>query len=163
MTIRVYFDTWYLAGLVASKSTERSDMKHMLSQMKHGFEVVIPHVALGEVFAIILKKNKKRADAEKRLIELCDDLNSVMNVESCMPPPSIEVFEYVEKIRNVDSEIKDMDLLITAHAMADPYSTRLLTGDKILLNSNALRTMESELRENNTRKVELRITDGISH
>lgn len=138
-------------------------MKAMLSKMTHGYEVVVPQVALGEVFAIVMKNNEARSDVEKRLVDLCDDLYKVANPKTCFPPPTTEIFQCTRDLTMQDSAIKNMDALITAHALTDPKSTRLITGDKSLLDSTVVRKIESELRESGKREVELRITDGLGH
>ena len=163
MLNRVYFDTWLLAGLVAKKSSERSDMKAMLSKMTHGYEVVVPQVALGEVFAIVMKKNENKADVQKRLVDLCDDLYKVANPKTGFPPPTTEIFQFARDLTAGDSQIKNMDALIASHALTDPKSTRLITADKNLLNSTAVRKIESDLRDDGKREVELRIADGLGH
>ncbi len=56
-----------------------------------------------------------------------------------------------------------MDALIASHALTDPKSTRLITGDKNLLNSTAVRKIESDLQDDGKREMELRITDGLGH
>ncbi|MGI0027085.1 MAG: PIN domain-containing protein [Nitrosopumilaceae archaeon] len=163
MVTRVYLDTWYLTSLVATKSSERADAKSLLSKMKYGYEIVVPQVALGEVFAVIVKKYTDPNEINNKLSKLCDDLFSVVNPKTCLSPISNEVLNCAVELQKKDDQIKNTDLMIIAHALTDPRSSRLLTSDRKMLDSSAIPEMELRLRTEGKREIELRVTDGLGH
>lgn len=89
--------------------------------------------------------------------------NIIRQSKEFFPPPTTEIFQFARDLTAGDSQIKNMDALIASHALTDPKSTRLITGDKNLLNSTAVRKIESDLQDDGKREMELRITDGLGH
>ena len=54
------------------------------------------------------------------------------------------------------------DALILAHALADPYSTHLITGD-VRLRSDGVEKFEEDMRNSGERERKLLVDDRFSH
>ena len=78
-----------------------------------------------------------------------------------MPPPNKNVLARVEHLRQQDTWLEPMDLLIVSHALADPDSNYLFTTDKELLKSSTIKDFGENLRGGGKRNSELKIIDSL--
>ena len=159
----IYLDTWLLRGLVSENAAEKADANHHMNKLRSNvFNISVPQIALGEVFAVIMRDF--RSDpivAYTKLKKLFDDLMGILDVDACLPPPTVKSLQYARELKEGDNNLRETDLLIVAQALADPDSQRLLTPDKDLLDSRIIKEKEKQLRFSGERNVLLKIVDGL--
>jgi predicted nucleic acid-binding protein len=161
--IRIYLDTWLLRGLVSNKPSESSYCRSLVSKLKNGYDVVVPQIVLGEVFAVIVRDNQDPNKVYLKLKELCNELYNITKPNECLPPPTEDIINCMQRLRAREANVRDTDLMVVAHALIDPESERLLTEDKNILNSSEIQTMESQLRAEEKRVKQLRIIDRLRY
>ena len=158
----VYVDTWYLVAAGSDKRREKSDGDRQFYKLRSNvFDVFVPQIALGEAVSVIVRDYPDPGDACGRLSKMYDAVTSVLDPQSCLPPPTMEALKYVQEMKQNDRRLDVTDMLIAAQALADPESQILLTRDNILQHSWAIRDMEKRLRDEGERAERLRIVDGI--
>ena len=172
---RVYLDTWVLVGLVSrdSKRRSRSEWKILKKLTGGAIDVVVPQVVLGEAVAAVVKKGH----IEDKAKAVGTILNILLNTPDRVPempsgdpegpgaygkPGVPETAGLTVKLCGKGFDLGFADALILAHVLADPYSTHLIADDA-RLQSNAVRELEKEMRENGERVRELSVADRFSH
>ena len=163
MTTKVYLDTWVVRGLVAKKRAEQNEVERMVRRLRYNvFEVVIPQIALGEAFAVIVRDYDETREADRALCKIRKELSFLpLSAKKGMPPLTLEIVQKAQELQEADTYLQDTDAIIAAQALLDPTSQRLLTHDKSLLRSSAIVNMEEKMRENGERSEELRVVDEI--
>lgn len=163
MATRSYLDTFYLRGIVSKDRGERALSNRLLSRISQkSFEVIIPQVVMGEFFAIILR-DSKREEINEQLMKMINKLHDInLDINSCIPPPNEEVFNCIQELRNQKVSLDPTDLVIVAHALADPDSKFLFTTDKKMIESDIITVIEKKMRQfDNKRNIELEIKDSL--
>ncbi len=118
-------------------------------------EIVVSSEALGET----LIKLKEKYD-EQDLMECMKALLDVFNeLKPEYMPPKEEVDRIAVEISSRDKMLKFSDCQIAAYALADMDSVVLVTTDKYLIESEELKKLEKELREEGKRTRKLEATD----
>ena len=159
---KVYLDSWILRGLVSKKSSQRGDAKREISKLRsHSFDVSISQIVIGETISTVFRDYDDPNDAHNILTKLYDDIMPILDASSCMPPLTMDVYQKANELKNADSHLKDTDIIITAQALLDPNSERLLTNDRDLVNSRVIKEEEERMRQAGLRNVLLKIVDGL--
>ncbi len=119
--------------------------------------IVISSTALAEVLLWIAERPKptEAVEAVHRFRELFEALDPKIVW------PDEEVCECAGEIRERDYEIEHADSIITAHALLDPDSIRLVTTDQQVIKSRAVDEMNAKLvGEEGRRRRKLRIGEN---
>lgn len=84
-----------------------------------------------------------------------------MLAERGFPPITMNTLEEAKLLKDHDEYLDDTDAIIVAQVLLDPNSQRLLTVDRILLDSKVIIHEEKRLRDLGNRIAKLRIVDGL--
>lgn len=162
MPTRVYLDTYVLRGLVSSNKPERSEALSEISKLANAsFETIIPQIVLGEALATIIRDYPDPNDAHATIKRLYDRIVQIHVPDRGFPPISVKILGEAELLKDGDGHLGDTDAIIAAQALLDPDSQRLLTADRKMLESEAIRGEEERLRNSGDRRAKLKIVDGL--
>ncbi len=154
MMNRTYLDTSILLQAIIAKSQARSDATSILNRIRAlGYQVIIPHVVVGESLSQIIAKSDNIPLSTKELLEWIQNL--VPAPRECMPPASRKICELAVELLKGDDRIDSCDAIIVSHALLDPDSQYLLTTDTEIRDSSYIQNKIEELRSN------LKIVDSL--
>ena len=156
---RVHLDTWaFMAVLLGDKYADI--LKDIMRRSGAGsYSLVASQAALGEADAVILRRGR---DAVRMLLSLLALLfDHRIDPGRCMPPLDDAVLAIVNELMAVAPELDMTDRIILAHALADPDSVFLITGDRALLENEAIKQYEARLRAMGRRNAKLEITSPV--
>lgn len=154
----VYLDTDHIQGYLWGKPDEQEIAKEIFRKLEGSLknpliEVKIPFLVAGELINNLHRADKK--DKDYILAEL-PDLLEMLNAD-LVPPPD-EAYNKAIELRSRDYRVERVDALIVSQALCDPYSSHLLTTDRILLHSRVIKNIEIDMRKHGERKRPLKIT-----
>lgn len=163
MATKIYLGTWFLRAFVSRKSSKRSDVMPDFKKLQsNSFEAVIPQIVLGEAFATIMRGYDEPNSAYTVLKKLYEMLHKIIDSGSCIPTITVDIIEKAKKLKKDDSRLKDTDAIITAHALLNSDSQKLLTAvDTTMLNSRVIKDEEEIMRNADQRNSKLKIVDGL--
>lgn len=162
MTTKVYLDTWLLRAYVSEEPEDRADAKRELSRIRTDiYKIIVPQIVIGEAVSVIMRDFDDPSIARLKLTNLYDELKNIMDMKTCLPSLNNDIFLCAQRLKGFESELTDTDSLILAHAILDPDSDRLLTYDKVLLNSKPIKDEEERMRNASGRTRRLKIVDGL--
>lgn len=128
-------------------------VSRLSKEVKRGsVEVVVSSTALAEVL-LWVAENPGIRGTTSRLSELFGMLSPRVVW------PSEEVCELAAEIRERDYRIGPADSIITAQALLDPDSTRLLTTDREVIESKAIDEINERLTNEGERRRKLKISE----
>ncbi len=119
------------------------------------YSLVASQAAPGEADAVILRRGKGAARMLLSLLALLFDHR--IDPSRCMPPLDAAVLAIVNELMDVVPALDMTDRIILAHALADPDSVFLITGDRALLENEAIKHYEGRLRAQGRRNAKLEI------
>ena len=156
---RVHLDTWaFMVVLLGGKYADI--LKDIMRRSGAGsYSLVASQAALGEADAVILRRGKDAARMLLSLLALLADHR--IDPGRCMPPLNAAVLAIVNELMAVAPELDMTDRIILAHALADPDSVFLITGDCALLENKTIEQYEEGLRAQGRRNVKLEITSPV--
>jgi len=158
----VFLDSWLLRGYVSSNTLEASDARHQLSKLEsNSYSVFIPQIVIGETISTMLRDFPTKHDLDNKLSKLTDTLQSILDLRKNLPPLTMLVVDKAHELIEMDSVLDNTDALIASHALMEPYSQRLLTDDRKLLDSEAIKEMDKRMNSDRIRKKRLKIVDGL--
>ncbi len=117
------------------------------------YSLVASRAAPGEADAVILRRGKDAARMLLSLLALLADYR--VDPGRCMPPLDAAVLAIVNELMDAVPELDMTDRIILAHALADPDSTFLITGDYAMLENKAIVQYEEWLRSQGRRNEKL--------
>ena len=150
---RVHFDTWaFMAVLLGGKYADI--LEDIMRRSGPGsYSLVVSQAALGEADAVILRRGKDAARMLLSLLALLADYR--VDPGRCMPPLDAAVLAIVNELMDAVPELDMTDRIILAHALADPDSVFLITGDYAMLENKAIVQYEERLRSQGRRNAKL--------
>ena len=152
---RVHLDTWaFMVVLLGGKYADV--LKDIMRRSGAGsYSLVASQAALGEADAVILRRGR---DASRMLLSLLALLSDHrIDPGRCMPPLNVAVLAIVNELMDVVPELDMTDRIILAHALADPDSVFLITGDSAMLKNDRISLYEEWLRGQGRRNAKLEI------
>ena len=153
--IHAYLDTDLIQGYLWGKPDEKKATRRTLLRLKSSRLLVkVPFVVVGELI-----NNLIRADLESKDDLLKNFFSFIKEFGADLVPPSKFGYRICNELFEKDPLLKPVDALIVSQAFSDALSTRLLTTDKVLLNSLAIRDYEEGLRKDGRRRQKLTITE----
>ncbi len=162
MPTKVYLDTYVLRGLVSSKKPERSEALGEISKLANAsFETVMPQIVLGEALATIIRDYSDPNDAHATIKHLYDKIMQIHVPDRGFPVITMKILGEAKLLKDRDEHLSDTDAIIVAQSLLDPDSQRLLTADRKMLDSDVIVDEEKHLRDSGSRRVQLRIVDGL--
>lgn len=159
---RTYLDTSLLLRAILDKSELKALAGHTLERMRSsGYEVIIPHIVIGESFSQIIIKSQP-SDIQRHIKELLEWIQKLIPTShTCMPPVSKEVCTLALELLSEETWIDPCDIIIISHALLDPNSRYLLTTDENIHRSLVILNKMNELKSSGRRTYDLEITDSI--
>ena len=155
---RVYLDTYYLLEIVF-KGKYKGHAERLLSQTNNNsFEVFIPQIVVGEAVSQMYEKCGYRTRPDHFLERFASMMQKYNLGHTNMPPPPNKSFQIMAELLNVDNRLVGVDVVILAHALADPDSKFLFTKDRVLVKNQNICDYELLLRHNGKRNTRLNIT-----
>ena len=152
---RVHLDTWaFMVVLLGGKYKDR--IERMLRESGPGsYVLVASQTALGEANAVILRRGPDATRMLRALLGLLEDYR--VDPAKCMPPMDGAVFAILSELMVVVPKLDMTDRIILAHALADPDSSFLITGDGMMINNPAIIGYEEYLRNHGRRNTKLTV------
>jgi len=165
---RVYLDTSYLYQIVMKRFTKKSDdfsrqvEQSIYNAERQNYQIVIPQIAVGEIFAKLPKHIKGQQDLINMLNSLWTSLEKLLNKEfSGLLPIMYKGIDIVQRIKEYENRLEPTDIVIIAQAASDPCSDALLTLDKKITESKGLREFINELMNDGERTAPLRFLECL--
>lgn len=152
---RAHLDTWaFMVVLLGGKYKER--VERMLRESgPSSYVLVASQTALGEASAVILRRGPGAARMLRALLGLLEDYR--VDPAKCMPPLDEAVLVILIELIRVVPNLDMTDRIILAHALADPDSSFLITGDSMMVNNPAIIAYEAHLRDHGRRNTMLTV------
>ncbi len=165
---RVYLDTSYLYELVMKRHTQKSDdvarvvEKSIYNAQNYHYQIVIPQIAVGEVFATLPEDIVGQQELVSVLNVLWTTLEDLLGKDfNGLLPMTGEGIEILKCIKEYEDRLDPTDTIIIAQAASDPSSETLLTLDKAIINSTGLRKFVQELVKKGKRKTSLTFREHL--
>ena len=117
------------------------------------YSLVASQAAPGEADAVILRRGRDAVGMLFALLALLADYR--VDPGRCMPPLDAAVLAIVNELMDAVPELDMTDRVILAHALADPDSVFLITGDYAMLENKAIMRYEEWLRAQGRRNAKL--------
>lgn len=115
--------------------------------------------ALGEAAAVILRDGPDAGRTPQGMLRLLAD--SRIDPGKCMPPLSPRVLATAHELAVVAPGLDTTDMVMTAHAVADPNSAYLITRDSKLVGNSAIKRYEKTTRAQGLRNTEPEIVNPV--
>ena len=141
---------------------EKSSVERLLSRIKNpSFEIRVPQIVLGEAISKILAKDdvNKSEDILLKLVHILQKYK--IDAKTCLPPPQRNSLSIMAELSKEDEMLDITDVVILAHALADPDSKFFFTMDQKLIYGVKIKEYERRLRDNEKRNTELKIADRL--
>lgn len=153
----VYMDTYYLQGYLWGKKDEQKMCRDVIQGIRRSsghplIKVKIPFCVVGELI-----NNLNRDNPPNKVHILSNFLELIEKLGADLVPASPEAHLITTKLSRERVYTGDTDILIVSQALADPFSSRLLTPDRVLLTSETIKKIEIDMRKNKKRKQHLQI------
>lgn len=161
----IYIDTCFFQSYLWKKRDEKESAKDVLSQIKSSvnnnpnINVKIPFIVVGELINNLKREipsQERRAEIMYAFFEELEDL------EADIIPPNKCCYDKAKSLTAQDdyfAEHAPSDAFIVSCALCDPDSSHLLTSDRRLLLSDLLKNVEKDMRADNERNRQLKITE----
>jgi hypothetical protein len=170
---RVYLDTSYLIPIINKRVTGKSDVESSIAERsvyraQKRYQIIIPQIVVGELFAKLPELMKNLTD-EAHHLKVAKVVSSLIGVLEDytgeefigLIPINREAIDISLKIVEYENRITDpTDSLLVAQAAADPHSKYLLTFDDKIL-SEGIRDFIKKLMDDGVRSNKLEITDEL--
>ena len=166
-TQNIYIDTCFFQGYLWGKPDEKENAKDIFYRIKSSvrrnrdFNVKIPFIVIGELINNLNRENygqRNRDGIMYTFFELREDL------KADTIPPNKCCYDKAKLLTDQDSyfaEHAPTDAFIVSCALCDPDSSRLLTTDSRLLESELLKKIEKDMRTNKERNRQLKMTEEL--
>jgi len=160
----IYIDTYYFQGyLWDEKKDRRDDAIAQISKIKydvrrHGINVKIPFIIVGELMNNLVKTGFERTKREEIM---SDFLGLKDKLKADIIPPNKHFYAKAKLLCSCDPyliEHAPTDCFIALCALCDPYSTYLVIHDTLIVESRSLRDIEHYMRKKRERFQKLHIT-----
>ncbi len=164
---RVYLDTSYLYEIVKKRFTQKSDdvsrvVEQSIYNARGKYQIVIPQIAVGEVFAKLPKLIENQREPINALSKLWMSIEELLGEDfNGLLPITYEGLAILKDIKDYDYRIEPTDIVIIAQAASDPQSEYLLTLDRYILSSKWLRNFVDELSEKRKREISLKFQQSL--
>ena len=150
---RVHLDTWAAVEVLIGGKYANILLDIMQRSGAASYSLVVSQAALGEADAVILRRG---SDAARMLLALLAPLaDHRVDPGRCMPPVNATVLAMVNELMVLAPELDMTDRIILAHALADPDSIFLITGDYAMLENDSITQYEERLRKQGRRREKL--------
>ncbi len=162
----LYIDTCFFQGYLWGKRDEKENAKDIFNRIESirrnpDFNIKIPFIVVGELINNLIRKNVEQRVREEIMYEffkLREDLKA-----DTIPPNKCS-YDKAKLLTDQDAyfaEHAPTDAFIVSCALCDPDSSHLLTTDSRLLESELLKKIEKEMRTDNKRNRQLKITEEL--
>lgn len=161
----VYIDTCFFQSYLWKERDEKESAKDVLSQIKSSvnknsdINVKIPFIVVGE---LINNLKREIPDQERRAKIMYAFFEELEDLEADIIPPNKCCYDKAKSLTAQDdyfAEHAPSDAFIVSCALCDQDSSHLLTTDSRLLLSNLLKKVEKDMRADNERNRQLKITE----
>lgn len=162
-TQNIYIDTCFFQGYLWGREDEKENAKEIFSKIEFRknpeINVKIPFIVVGELINNLIRENFEQEVREGimyKFFELREDL------KADTIPPTKCCYAKAKLLTAQDfyfAEYAPTDAFIVSCALCDPDSSRLLTTDSRLLESELLKKIEKDMRTDNERNRQLKITE----
>ena len=160
----IYIDTCLFQGYLWGKEDEKKNAKDILSKIKSNVKrnpdinVKIPFIVIGEMINNLIRGSfelNNRAEIMYKFFDLLNDLRADII------PPNKCCYAKAKLLIDQDCYLAEnaTDILIVSCALCDKDSAFLLTDDSLLLESDSLKKIERDMREEGKRSRQLKITN----
>lgn len=156
----IYLDSSIIIGCIDEEDEKNKVAKGILNKLKSkvkvqkGIKTVISPIVWGEVLKYILEIEdiNRKHNIFSNLYYLVKELNiKEVGLKE-------DTVNFASIILKKDKRIEPSDAIIIAHAFQDNFSTHLVTFDRKILTSKALRDIQEEIG----RKKRLKITSELN-
>ncbi len=161
----IYIDTFYLQAFLNGQSDLERYAKEefrnakQLTERNREIFLKIPFIVVAEMINNLnIKVNEKR-QKERIVSNLIDLLDQNEKID--LVPAKCESFKKAVEIKNQDNRLDDTDILITAQALCDPYSSHLLINDSNILEYRVIDEVNKNMHRDGDRNRKLRIIEEI--
>ena len=161
----IYIDTCFFQGYLWGKPDEKENAKDIFYRIKSNagrnpdFNVKIPFIVIGELINNLIRENFEQRDREDIMYKF---FGLLKDLKADIIPPNKCCYDIAKSLTAQDSyfaENAPTDAFIVSCPLCDPDSSRLLTTDSRLLESESLKKIEKDMRTDNKRNRQLKITE----
>jgi len=161
----IYIDTCFFQGYLWGKPDEKENAKDIFYRIKSNvgrnpdFNVKIPFIVIGELINNLIRENFEQRDREDIMYKF---FGLQKDLKADIIPPNKCCYDIAKSLTAQDSyfaENAPTDAFIVSCPLCDPDSSRLLTTDSRLLESESLKKIEKDMRTDNKRNRQLKITE----
>lgn len=161
--LKVHYDSVFFMEVVVG-GRRAASCRRVFGQTRHGpYAAVVSQTAMGETHAVVIRRYRDPPELRMRIRMLTDAfIESGADPGSGMVPIDPErIWSIVRDLLALDKGLIGTDVIILAIALADPYSVRLLTWDRALVENRRIIEYEREMRRKNLRRTRLLVTDTL--
>ena len=161
----IYIDTCFFQGYLWGKKNEEENASDMFSKIETSvrqnpnINVKITFIVVGELINNLIQENVEQGNREEIMYKFFE---LQKNLKADTIPPNKCCYAKAKSLTVQDdyfAEHAPSDAFIVSCARCDPDSSHLLTTDRRLLLSDLLKNAEKDMRADNERNRQLKITE----
>ncbi|NQE53081.1 hypothetical protein C5S29_05770 [ANME-1 cluster archaeon GoMg3.2] len=161
----IYIDTCFFQGYLWGKKDEEENASDMFSKIETSvrqnpnINIKIPFIVVGELINNLIRENVEQGNREEIMYKFFE---LQKNLKADTIPPNKCCYAKAKSLIVQDDYFAEhalTDTFIVSCALCDPDSSHLLTTDSRLLESVLLKKIEKNMRADNERNRQLKITE----
>ena len=161
MAVVVYLDTWVLREVVSKSPLIRRKSAQRFARLGSGvYTVKVPQTVIGEAVATVMR-DFDHGEREELVGRIMQAVTSVVDPATCIPPPGRATVELAMQMMAHVRRLAMTDAHVTAQALSDTESQKIVTKDSRLTAAAWLKAEEQRMREDGKRQKRLKIDDKL--